>query len=84
MSNKTEIAYVLRVPLDKEQWVNLVSNKPMTKESFERLGRYLSLQEEMTADTDLASIEENPDPERTALDDMDEDDLNDWFERGRD
>jgi hypothetical protein len=48
--------YALRVPLGKDQWVNLVSNKPMTRESFARLRKYFALQEQMF-DEDAKAIE---------------------------
>jgi hypothetical protein len=42
-----EPGYSLSVPLSKTQWVRIVSNKPMTAESFRALHRYLALQREM-------------------------------------
>jgi len=47
---RDENSYAMRVPLGKEQWVNIVSNKPMTTDSFLRLGKYLALQEELVAE----------------------------------
>jgi hypothetical protein len=41
-----ENAYTLRVPLSREQWILIVSNKEMTSASFDRLGQWLSLQRE--------------------------------------
>jgi hypothetical protein len=57
MMVRDENSYAMRVPLGKEQWVNIVSNKPMTTDSFLRLGKYLALQEELVAEDekDLAA-----------------------------
>jgi hypothetical protein len=48
--------YTLRVPLTKDHWILLASNKEMTAKTFAALDRYLALQKEVVAE-DASAIE---------------------------